>query len=174
MASDWRLRGEEDVLVWLHDDDASAAQVVSDLTELAPLAAVAVVVLLALLVLRRWRDALFVTTGVGVVWAVNPLLKQLVGRSRPDLWPLPADVSEYSFPSGHAANTTALIGALVLILRKRWPAVAGVVVVVAAGWAQLALGRHYPTDVLAGWLWALAWVGLLQNVLRNMTKGGPG
>jgi membrane-associated phospholipid phosphatase len=161
---------ERDVLIWLHDDDATVAQVVSDLTELAPLAAVAVVVLLVLLALRRWRDALFFTAGVGVVWAVNPLLKELVGRSRPDLWPLPADVSEYSFPSGHAANTAALVGALVLILRRRPAFLLGAIVVLGAGWAQLALGRHYPTDVLAGWLWALAWIALV----RNVTKGGPG
>ncbi|NIK56455.1 phosphatase PAP2 family protein [Kribbella shirazensis] len=174
MASDRRLSGEEDILVRLHDDDATVAQLVSDVTELAPLAAAAVVVLTVLLVLRRWRDAVFFTAGVGVVWAVNPLLKELVGRSRPDLWPLPPDVSEYSFPSGHAANTAALVGALVLILRRRLLTVLlgllGAALLLGAGWAQLALGRHYPSDVLAGWLWALAWV----YTLRKLTKGGPG
>jgi membrane-associated phospholipid phosphatase len=179
LTSDWQLTGEDDVLVWLHDD-AAVAQVVSDLTELEPLAAVAAVVLLVLLVLRRWADAVFFTAGVGVVWAVNPLLKELVGRSRPDLWPLPPDVSEHSFPSGHAANTAALIGASVVLLR-RLPAarrltalLVGAAVLLVAGWAQLALGRHYPSDVLAGWLWALAWIGLLQRLRRNVTKGGPG
>jgi undecaprenyl-diphosphatase len=177
MASDRRLSGEEDILVRLHDDDATVARIVSDVTELGPLAAVAVVVLTVLLVLRRWRDAVFFTAGAGVVWAVNPLLKELVGRSRPDLWPLPPDVSEYSFPSGHAANTAALVGALLLILRRRLPAVLlgaavvlGAAVLLGAGWAQLALGRHYPSDVLAGWLWALAWV----YAFRKLTKGGPG
>jgi membrane-associated phospholipid phosphatase len=113
-----------------------------------------------------------------VVWAVNPLLKELVGRSRPDLWPLPPDVSEYSFPSGHAANTAALVGALVLILRRRLGVILGVCVLLVVGWAQLALGRHYPSDVLAGCLWALAWVYLLRIMVRrlprNVTKGGPG
>jgi membrane-associated phospholipid phosphatase len=161
---------EEDLLIWLHDD-VTVARVVSDLTELGPLAAVALVVLVVLLALRRWADAAFFVAGIGVVWAVNPLLKELVGRSRPDLWPLPADVSEYSFPSGHAANTAALVGALVLILHGRLRAVLlGAAVLLVVGWSQLALGRHYPSDVMAGWLWALAWVGLL----RNVTKGGPG
>ncbi|MGW1342075.1 phosphatase PAP2 family protein [Kribbella sp. NPDC002412] len=169
MAPHRRLALEDDVLVWLHDD-APAAQAVSDLTELEPLAAVALVVLVVLLVLRRWRDAIFFTAGVGVVWAVNPLLKELVGRSRPDLWPLPPDVSEYSFPSGHAANTAALVGALVLMVRRLPVVLLGAAVLLLVGWSQLALGRHYPTDILAGWLWALAWVG----VARNMTKGGPG
>ncbi|GAA1607341.1 hypothetical protein GCM10009789_72160 [Kribbella sancticallisti] len=177
MAPDRRLTGEEDLLVWLHDD-ATAAKVVSDLTELEPLAAVAVVVLAVLLVLRRWADMLFFTAGVGVVWAVNPLLKELVGRSRPDLWPLPPEVSEYSFPSGHAANTAALAGAVALILRRRFWAALGAGLLLVVGLSQLVLGRHYPSDILAGWCWALAWVSILRHLLRNMprnvTKGGPG
>jgi undecaprenyl-diphosphatase len=161
---------EEDLLIWLHDD-ATVARVISDLTELGPLAAVALVVLLVLLALRRWPDVAYFVAGIGVVWVVNPLLKELVGRSRPDLWPLPADVSEHSFPSGHAANTAALVGALVLIVRRGLLAVLlGAALLLVVGWSQLALGRHYPSDVLAGWVWALAWVGLL----RNVTKGGPG
>ncbi|WP_165949291.1 phosphatase PAP2 family protein [Kribbella turkmenica] len=160
---------EQDVLIWLHDD-STVARSVSDLTGLAPLAAVGIVVLTVLLSLRRWRDALFFTAAVGVVWAVNPLLKQLFGRSRPELWPLPPEVSEYSFPSGHAANTAALVGALVLIAGRLPVLLLGAVLVLIAGWAQLALGRHYPTDVLAGWLWALTFVA----VVRNVTKGGPG
>ena len=134
---------ERDVLTWLHDD-STVARGVDALTGLTPLAAVAVVTLAVLLILRRWRDALFFTAGVGVVWAVNPMLKQLFGRSRPDLWPLPPEVSEYSFPSGHAANTAALVGALVLILRRLPVLLLGAVLVLLAGWAQLALGRHYP------------------------------
>jgi membrane-associated phospholipid phosphatase len=167
---------EDDLLLWLHDD-ATVARLISDLTELEALATVAVVVLVVLLALRRSTDAVFFAAAVGVVWVVNPLLKQLVGRSRPDLWPLPPDVSEYSFPSGHAANTAALVGALVVILHRRPAAVLlGAAVLLAVGWSQLALGRHYPTDVLAGWIWALTWVWALTRigVFRNVTKGGPG
>lgn len=142
---------------------------VSDLTELEVLAVVAAVALAVLLVLRRWNDGLFLVVAVGVVWAVNPLLKQLIARPRPA--GAPSDVSEYSFPSGHAANTAALVAALVLIAGHR---LIGVVVGLAAlllvGWSQLALDRHYLSDLLAGWLWALAWVA----VARKLTKGGPG
>jgi membrane-associated phospholipid phosphatase len=34
----------------------------------------------------------------------------------------------------------------------------------------LILGLHYPSDLVAGWLWAFAWI----SVLWNKTKGGPG
>jgi undecaprenyl-diphosphatase len=83
-------------------------------------------------------------------------------------------VSEYSFPSGHAANTAALVGALVLILRRRLWMIAGAAVLIVVGLSQLVLGRHYPSDVLAGWAWALTWVYVLRRLFRNVTKGGPG
>ena len=138
---------------------------VSDFSELGALGFVAVGVVVVLLVLRRWADALFFVAGVGVVWVVNPLLKELVGRPRPDLLQLPASTSEYSFPSGHAANTAALVGSLVLILpslRTRvFCAVVGAAVLMLVGLSQLELGRHHPSDLLAGWLWAGAWIGLV-------------
>jgi membrane-associated phospholipid phosphatase len=138
---------------------------VSDFSELGPLAIVAVGVVVLLLVLRRWADVAFFVAGVGVVWVVNPLLKELVGRPRPDLLPLPESVSEYSFPSGHAANTAALVGSLVMILPNRRAqavvAIVGAAVLMLVGLSQLELGRHHPSDLLAGWLWAAAWIGLL-------------
>lgn len=169
------LPGERRALVWIHDTGGTfdrAALVVSDLTELVPLAVVAVGVLIGLLATHRPADASYFVSGIAVVWAVNPLLKEVVGRSRPDLWPLPASVSEYSFPSGHAANTLALVGGLVMILHGRVAACGAAALVVAVGLSQLVLGRHYPSDLLAGWLWAGAWIVLLASVRRRRT--GPG
>ncbi|TCN38630.1 undecaprenyl-diphosphatase [Kribbella orskensis] len=151
---------------------------VSDLSELGPLAIIAVGVLVVLLVLRRWADAAFFVAGVGVVWMVNPLLKELAGRPRPDHLPLAESVSEYSFPSGHAANTAALVGSLVMILRSRRARAVGAVVGAAAlllvGYSQLELGRHYPSDLLAGWLWAGVWIGLVAWIRSRWRARLPG
>jgi undecaprenyl-diphosphatase len=178
IAEEGTVPGEGRVLTWMHDAGGTtldrAAQTTNDLTDLAPLVVVAAGVLVVLLVMRRWRDAVYFFAGVAVVWAVNPVLKEIVRRSRPDLWPLPESVSQYGFPSGHAANTAALIGGLVMILHSRRlrvsVAAAGAVVLVVVGLSQLVLGLHYPSDLVAGWLWAFAWISLLSN----MTKGGPG
>src|SRR5262249_51719685 len=65
-----------------------------------------------------------------------------------------------SFPSGHAADATALaVGVAIVIgaVLVRRPAervlvgVAAVGVSVAVGISRLVLGVHWPTDVLAGW-----------------------
>ena len=159
------LPGERRVLAELHDlggithEDALVR--LANLTDPLPLAVVAVAIGLVLAGLRRWRDLAYGTVIVGVVWAVNPLLKELVARSRPDLWPPPMELSEHTFPSGHAANTAALAAAVILIAwatRLRIVAVvAGVTLVVIVGLGQLVLGVHYPSDIVAGWLWAFAW-----------------
>ena len=139
----------------------------ADLTDPLPLAVVAVVIGLVLVWLRRWRDLAYGVVIVGVVWAVNPLLKELVSRSRPELWPPPMELSEYTFPSGHAANTAALAAAVILIAwttRLRTVAVvAGVALVLVVGLGQLILGVHYPSDILAGWLWAFAWAAFVWS-----------
>ncbi|WP_433010131.1 phosphatase PAP2 family protein [Kribbella sp. CA-294648] len=158
--------GERRLLIRVHDAGQSIDQVMlglSNATELLPLGVVAVGVLVVLLVRRRPADAMLFGAGVAVVSAVNPLLKELVGRSRPDLWPLPDTVSEYSFPSGHAANTAALAGALLLILHSSRAWVVGLLLTAVGlvGLSQLVLGRHYPSDLLAGWLWAAGWISLL-------------
>jgi membrane-associated phospholipid phosphatase len=123
--------------------------------------------------MRRRRDAAYFFAGVAMVWAVNPVLKEIVRRSRPDLWPLPESISQYGFPSGHAANTAALIGGLVMILHSRRAGLVGAgvgaVVLAVVGLSQLVLGLHYPSDLVAGWLWAFAWISFLWNT----TKGGP-
>lgn len=171
------LPGERAVLRALHADAGSTAArvwgAVSDATDLLPLLLVAVVGTAVLLVLRRPRSAALVLASVAIPWTVNPVLKDLVGRDRPDLWPL-GDVSEHAFPAGHAVNSVALVAAVVAVLapvattagRRVTSAVLVVaaLVVVSVGVAQLALGRHYPTDVLAGWLWAGAWVAFVVSL----------
>ena len=104
-------------------------------------------------------------------WTLNPVLKAAIGRERPDLWPL-GDVSAHSLPAGHAANTAALAAGVVVVLLPRVEGTGrtlgagrgGCGAPVLAGAAQLALGRHYPSDVLVGWLWATAWVALVVSL----------
>ena len=134
------------------------------------------VIVCGALVARR-RIPAAVVVGVSVAGAVagNVLLKDLVARPRPDTVPAGAEVSEFSFPSGHAAATAALAVAVVLavaIAGRRRLAVAGAAAYVAiAGAAQLVLGLHHPTDVLGGWLWAGAWAGAVWAVAARHCAG---
>jgi membrane-associated phospholipid phosphatase len=175
VAVSWRdpLPGETGLLelVVVTDDGWRAvASAVAGATDLLPLAVVTGVLVAGLLLRGRARAAAQVAAASAAVWLVNPLLKSLVARPRPDLADLPEHLSEYAFPSGHAANTAVLLGGLAVVvlgspgsLRRRvaWGVAALAFLVVAA--SQLALGRHYPSDLLAGWLLAAAVLALLPT-----------
>ena len=164
--------GESRFLLGLHDlvGDAARDLVVGidGVTDVWPLVAVGAVAALGLVLAGRVRAALIFVASVAPVWALNPALKELFQRPRPELWPSAVPASEFGFPSGHAANTAALVAALVLALPAgRWRlagAVLGGAGMVVVAFSQLALGVHYPSDILAGWLWAGAWVSGIRAV----------
>jgi membrane-associated phospholipid phosphatase len=168
---DWLLRQlvVADGGTW-HD----AWEAVARLTDLVPLAVVTGAAGLVLLLRRRWWDATDLLLVSAAVWAVNPLLKSAVGRPRPDVVDLPTGLSGWSFPAGHAANSMVLVLALLLAShvagrRLRRAAVSGAAFVLLTAYAQLALGRHYPSDLLAGWLLSLA----LVAGTAAARQGGP-
>jgi undecaprenyl-diphosphatase len=120
---------------------------------------VAVVTGCLLLLPRRPRAAVLVVASVGIAVGTTTLLKSLVGRT------IHGD-GNLSYPSGHTAFLTALALAVALLAAGRLGLgrTVGTSLVLAAallagaamGWAQVALGAHYPTDVLGGWCTALA------------------
>jgi membrane-associated phospholipid phosphatase len=144
---------------------------VSAATGSEPATVATAVVALLLLARRRAADAAVVLAAVVAAVALGAGLKRVVERPRPELADV-GDVSSYSYPSGHAAASTALLVAVVLVLRLRppWLAAAGAVVLVVA-LAQLALGRHHPADLVAGWLVAVACVGSAEATRRGIRSG---
>lgn len=105
---------------------------------------------------------------------IDGLLKHWIARPRPDLVPHLVQVSNASFPSGHAMISSAVYLTLALMLaesmpRDGWRGRAGRVAVVAffsliavlIGMSRVYLGVHWPSDVLAGWCFGTAWALLV-------------
>jgi membrane-associated phospholipid phosphatase len=110
---------------------------------------------------RRLAAWALVTMVVGGL--LGGVLKLLVDRTRPSFPEPVAHASGYSFPSGHALNSMLGVGVLLLVflpvLRGAGRALAyllGAAVVLLTGFDRVALGVHFVSDVLAGWVVALA------------------
>lgn len=116
--------------------------------------------LLCLWVWRRHRlttRAMWAFGTLMVAWALGLGAKFAVQRARPVVTDALSHAPGYSFPSGHAMNTSAAALIVTLLL---WPVlgrtgrVVAVVVAVAAvvltALDRVFLGVHYPSDTLAG------------------------
>ena len=106
---------------------------------------------------------------------ITVLGKDLAGRARPPVaLAVPPLETSPSFPSGHTLNATVVLGVaayLVMLGRRHLRSrllVGSVVVVfvVAMGLSRVWLGHHWLTDVMAGWLVGLAWLGTVVTAHR--------
>lgn len=113
----------------------------------------------------HFRLAIFlVVTALGG-GLLDTVVKEVVDRARPSLIDPVATAHGKSFPSGHAMSSTFVYGALLLVFlpvigRRYRPFVVGgaVVLVLAIGFSRLALGVHYISDVVGGFVLGLAWL----------------
>ena len=116
-----------------------------------------------------------VTAGI-----TNLVIKPLVARPRPCDDPLikyAVDVvsgvsaGNYSFFSAHAANTSALVMFLALLIRNKLFIVAMIIWSLLNCYTRLYLGVHYPSDILCGLLFGslmgfIAYVVYLKIYLK--------
>jgi YegS/Rv2252/BmrU family lipid kinase len=115
---------------------------------------------LPLLIRRHRRAAIFTIAVIVTTSLVTTGLKLLYARSRPT-WQDPVGrLVSKSFPSGHASSTAALGGVLIvlawMLIRRaalrRAVYVGAVLLPLVVGLDRVLLGRHFPTDVIGGWL----------------------
>jgi undecaprenyl-diphosphatase len=126
---------------------------------------------------RERRLALWVVGASLVAWGLQQGLKAVVDRPRPT-WPDPVDSASFaSFPSGHAMTATVTCGLLLWVLAlhwrptwRGWGTITGVAVVsvLGVGWTRLYLGVHWPSDVLAGWLFGWCCVAVAIDAYRRL------
>jgi len=123
--------------------------------------------LLAIWLIRRraWPLAVWVAVTVAMGDVLGLSLKVLVGRHRPSLLDPVARAPGFAFPSGHALDSalgaTVFLLVLLPLVRARPGArkllwLAAIVVPLVTGISRIALGVHWTSDVVAGWLLGVA------------------
>lgn len=129
-----------------------------------------------LLAVRRLGDAMHLLGAAAVGALLTASIKHVVHRSRPDVVSHLAEVTSFSFPSGHAANSTFVYGTCAviaarctnLVSARRYIGIVTAMLVVLIGSSRVVLGVHWPTDVLTGWIGGTVWAIFVSYLASRM------
>lgn len=103
-------------------------------------------------------------------YLLNPSLKAMFDRQRPDLFPRRGWYGWSSFPSGHSiASVSVLVTVAIVIHRatgRRWAYYVALPIMLASMYSRLYLAVHWPTDVFAGALVGLVWLAATTYAFR--------
>lgn len=126
----------------------------------------------------EWRAAaaLAVSSLSGAL--ILQLMKPFFNRQRPDVVPHLIEVNSLSFPSGHATMSAVIYLTLGFVSASFYDDTRTRAYIVSVfslgtflvGTTRVALGVHYPSDVLAGWSFGLAWSLLAWMGVRWFTS----
>lgn len=167
---------DERVLLWLRRADDLAVPIgpawlkgtMLDITSLGgPIClgifSAALVGLLLIEGQRRVAWLSMLAIGGGAVMSF--VLKEIFARPRPSIVPHLREVTNTSFPSGHALSAAIVyltIGVMLAkAMRGKWAKAYcmfwGALLALLVGLSRIYLGVHYPSDVLGGWIAGLGW-----------------
>lgn len=149
-----------------------------DITALGSASLISIFTIIGLVSLTIKKDkqgALFLACNVigATLWMA--VLKNLIGRQRPNIIPRLIEVSDQSYPSGHSLVSTATYLAIAFLVcrhlrSKRLISVvlgfAGFIILLIA-FSRLYLGVHYPSDVISGMLFGLSWVLWVSAIFKT-------
>jgi membrane-associated phospholipid phosphatase len=127
---------------------------------------------LLLLAKRGWESLACLM--IGIAPGINALMKEAVGRPRPEYALFQPPPSSLGFPSGHALFAVTFFGFVAfLILQTRWNrwlkgAIASLLglIIAGIGGSRVYLGVHWPSDVAGGFLAG----GIFLAMIINLTS----
>lgn len=160
--------------------EPSDAWVATAISACASAYGVAIVTIVLFAIALRKRRGLYAVAAVLCIQLASAqtvtFMKYWFDRSRP-LQHIVVETMP-SYPSGHAAGAIAFFGGVTWLVWASWlPSwwkrtftVTLTILILGIGWSRIALGAHYVTDVIGGYLmggaWLLAGTAVFDSVAR--------
>lgn len=141
-------------------------------------ATVLILTIIAYVLTKRFHLPLWIilTNSIGSL-GLNPLVKNIIQRSRPDEELRLVQEASYSFPSGHAFASMVAFGCVILLLLlflkpsafRGMLIVLSFVTILLIGFSRIFLGVHYLSDVVAGFSLGLFWLFISLSIFIPKT-----
>lgn len=178
-------RLDESVLRWLGARRSPALdEIMLDITTLGDGVVLIMIAVIASVFLwithHRWSVYILMIGMIGGK-LLNSLLKAAFDRTRPSVVEWMYEVTSPSFPSGHAMGAFVTYGTVAYLVgrlgstprlrRATWLLAA--LMILAIGISRMYLGVHYPSDVIAGFVAGLAWLGFVIASLAAVRYFAP-
>lgn len=135
---------------------------------------VALCVLSLILIKNKWIGISICINSINST-IINKILKMIFIRPRPDVLKL-IKQGGYSFPSGHAMASMSFYGFLIYLIYKSnfsknmkilFITILSIIILLV-GISRIYLGVHYASDIIAGYLVSMIYMGVYIKILDSL------
>lgn len=130
--------------------------------------------LLLLIIIKDKKIGVGILINLCTATGLNLILKSLLQRSRPTEFRI-INETGYSFPSGHSMISMAFYGFIIYLIYEKvknkyikWTSITLLsILIVMIGFSRIYLGVHYVSDVLAGFLFSIAYLIVYIGIINK-------